>query len=407
MSGVYNDNAQRLEQAKDAFLTLLSSLLAHHKFAVAATTGRIKDREESIKKFTRKYRNTFEEGEIPYEIKDHITDLIGLRLVCLYEDEIERVGELVHQHLNVIEVTDKTAEIEGTENAFGYKGLHLDVRLDSARAEMPEYKLFAPYRFELQIRTIIQDSWSTLDHKIKYKKSIPAPLKRRINTLAALFELADREFRQVRDETERQIEKAQSEPEPQETAQSEELTDLVGEANDIVRGRYAPLDAFRLLRIARHFFPDVKFEPNQVDGFTTEVIEREPNISRGKFNHYLRSAIGLVRRYKMHFLASGRGERFNAFTEMRHALYAANPDAFAVMLTNVAREAFDSWQAAQASPHFRERRRYRRLRGLRRAIARTARPTTAGGFRACSASGRRACNLGERVNGCAVWSCST
>ena len=48
--------------------------------------------------------------------------------------------------------------------------------------------------FELQIRTIIQDSWSVLDHKIKYKKSIPGQLKRRINVLSALFELADREF---------------------------------------------------------------------------------------------------------------------------------------------------------------------------------------------------------------------
>jgi len=197
----YNDNTQRLELAKDAFLTLVSSLLAHSDLAVAAATGRIKDREESIKKFTRKYQSALEQNETAYEIKDHITDLIGLRVVCLYEDEIEPMGELIRQHFNVIEVTDKTAEIEGTENAFGYKGLHLDLKLDAARAAMHEYELFAPYRFELQIRTIIQDSWSTLDHKIKYKKSIPASLKRRINTLAALFELADREFRQGRGRT--------------------------------------------------------------------------------------------------------------------------------------------------------------------------------------------------------------
>lgn len=350
----YTENAQRFEQAKDAFLTLLSSLLAHGDLAVAAVTARIKDREESIKKFTRKYQSALEKDETPYEIKDHITDLIGLRLVCLYEDEIEPMGELVRQHFTLIDVSDKTAEIEGTENAFGYKGLHLDLELDAARAAMPEYALFAPFRFELQIRTIVQDSWSTLDHKIKYKKSIPASLKRRINTLAALFELADREFRQVRDATEIEIEKAGAEPEPapepeaEEPASGAEPAAQAGEADDIVRGQYAPLDAFRLLRIARHFFPDVEFEPRKVDGFTAEVIEREPKISRGKFNHYLRSTIGLVRRYKAHFLESGRGEKFNAFTEMRHALYTANPDAFATMLTNVARETFDAWRAEDA-----------------------------------------------------------
>jgi putative GTP pyrophosphokinase len=66
-------------------------------------------------------------------------------------------------------------------------------------------------------------------------------------------------------------------------------------------------------------------------------------------NHYLRSTIGLVRRYKAHFLEGGRGEKFNEFTEMRHALYAANPEAFAGMLTNVARESFDAWRAVDAN----------------------------------------------------------
>jgi putative GTP pyrophosphokinase len=344
----YDENAQRLDQAKEAFLTLLSSLLAHGDLEVAVATGRIKDREESIKKFTRKYQGQLEKSGTAYEIKDHITDLVGVRLVCLYEDEIEPMDDLIRQHFDVIDVTDKTAEIEGTENAFGYKGLHLDLRLDGARAAMPEYELFAPYRFELQIRTVVQDSWSTLDHKIKYKKSIPAALKRRINTLAALFELADREFRQVREETDLQIVKAEAEPEPEPDAQdAEQGTEAIESVAgaDIERGQYAPLDAFRLLRIVRHFFPDVEFEPRKVDGFTADVIERKPDISRGKFNFYLRTTIGLVRQYKVWFLESGRGEKFNAFTEMRHALYAANPDAFSSMLTNVARETFDAWRA--------------------------------------------------------------
>ncbi|MDG4886864.1 MULTISPECIES: (p)ppGpp synthetase [unclassified Mesorhizobium] len=349
----YNDNSVRFDQAKDAFLTLLRSLLAHAGFGAAAAVGRIKDREESIKKFTRKYQSGLEESKTPYTIQDHITDLIGLRLVCLYEDEIDPIGSLIRKHFEVIDITDKTAEIEGTENAFGYKGLHLDLKLDGARADMPEYTLFAPYRFELQIRTIIQDSWSTLDHKIKYKKSIPPALKRRINTLAALFELADREFRQVRDSTLVEIAKAEAETDSDssDTDQADEQARKrpVDEA-EIERGQFAPLNAFRLLRIAHHFFPDVEFEPNKIDGFTAEVTRREPEISRGKFNYYLRTTIGLVRRYKAaEFVDEAKGGKFNAFTEMRHALYAANPAAFTSMLTNVARESFDLWRTKNAA----------------------------------------------------------
>jgi len=50
------------------------------------------------------------------------------------------------------------------------------------------------------MRTIIQDAWSILDHKIKYKKSIQQSLKRRINRLSALFEIADDEFFRINDE---------------------------------------------------------------------------------------------------------------------------------------------------------------------------------------------------------------
>jgi putative GTP pyrophosphokinase len=348
----YTDNMQRLGQAMDSFLTLLGSLLAHAGLDVAASAGRIKDREESIKKFTRKYQGDLEKNETPYEIKDYITDLIGLRLVCLYEDEVEPIGLLIRNSFEVIGVTDKSAEIEGTENAFGYKGLHLDLRLDDARAAMPEYALFATFPFELQIRTVVQDSWSTLDHKIKYKKSIPAALKRRINTLAALFELSDREFRQIRDATEREIARAAAEPEPEpeveNAAGGDDLNKPAADA-DVARGQFAPLDSFRLLRIARHFFPDVEFEPRKIDGFTADVIEREPGISRGKFNHYLRTTIGMVHLYKAWFLQEGKSEKFNAFTEMRHALYAANPDNFGGMLTNVARDTFNAWRAEIAN----------------------------------------------------------
>jgi putative GTP pyrophosphokinase len=164
-----------------------------------------------------------------------------------------------------------------------------------------------------------------------------------------LFELADREFRQVRDETQRQIEKASEEPEPQEALNVDAAAPPEPDNIDEPSGQYAPLDAFRLLRIARHFFPNEEFDPKKIDGFTAQVIECEPTISRGKFNHYLRSMIGLVRRYRADFLEGGKGERFNAFTEMRHALYAAKPAAFGTMLTNVAREAFDAWRAAQGA----------------------------------------------------------
>lgn len=345
----YDDNIDVLKNGKFSFLTLIRSLLVSTEYAAAVTTGRIKEREECVRKFSRKYQKDLEKAQEPYEIKDHITDLVGLRLVCLYDDQIEPIGDLIRGQFDVLNITDKIAAIEGTENSFGYKGLHLDLKLNAARAVMPEYVQFAPFQFELQIRTIIQDSWSTLDHKIKYKKSIPAALKRRINTLAALFELADREFRYVRDATQAEIEKAQVE----DNAGDEDAAAAAQPGNqteaDIGPNQFAPLNAFRLLRIARHFFPQFEFEPHKIDGFTAEVVQSQPGISRGKFNYYLREHIGQVRKYKESYLATGSGDTFNAFTEMRHCLYAADPVTFEGMLNNLSREAFDAWRQQDES----------------------------------------------------------
>jgi putative GTP pyrophosphokinase len=262
----YDDNRAVLDAALGSFKTLIRSLLASPEIAVSDVVGRVKDRDECLRKFNRKYRTTLETSKTPYAIREKITDLIGLRVVCLYEDDVERVRDLVSKEFEVLGVSDKTAQMEGTEDSFGYKGLHLDLRLSDTRKVMAEYKLYADHPFELQVRTVVQDSWSIIDHKIKYKKSIPNNLKRRINTLAALFELADREFRAIRDATKAEIDRADETYEEIED-ETKTVEDNKERFKDIGPRRYAELNAFNFLRIARHFFPSFEFEPHKVDGF--------------------------------------------------------------------------------------------------------------------------------------------
>jgi len=342
----YDGSRTVMDHAKRAYITLVRSLLATDEaIAGAKVEGRIKDSEECLGKFRRKYQTTLEGEKREYEIRDHITDLVGIRVICFYEDEVERVRQLVEAEFEVIGITDKTALLEGTEASFGYKGLHLDLRLGEDRRGMKEYAAYADFPFELQIRTVVQDSWSVLDHKIKYKKSIPNDLKRRINTLAALFELADREFRAIRDETAGAIEAAEPYDaiEQETTGEPDKAPESAPEAPPV--RQYTPLDAFSLLRIAHHFFQNEEFEAHKIDGFTQEIVRLEPHISRGKFNFYLRETISDVRRYKAEFEARSDTGSINPFTEMRHCLYLANPDNFAPMLTDRARESFDAWIA--------------------------------------------------------------
>ena len=326
-----------LEHACAFYMALLQSVLSKVEgVEISKVEGRVKDREECLRKFSRKYRVTLEEAGIDYDIQDYITDLIGLRVVCLYEDELEKVAEIVKHYFDVIDVTDKVSAVESTEASFGYKGLHLDLRLNAEQAALPENAAYAHIPFELQVRTIIQDSWSVLDHKIKYKKSIPAELKRRINVLSALFELADREFRQIRDATDAELLRA---------------VDETANLDDSDEGDIAPqlvtmgseLNAFTFLKIAQHFFKDFEFDPHKVDMFVDDVRAWVPSITRARFNALMRENIAVVKRYKQFFDEQNPGASFNPYTVIRHCLYLGDKTVFRRALRNSSREAFEAW----------------------------------------------------------------
>ncbi|MDB4558888.1 hypothetical protein N9Z87_01445 [Amylibacter sp.] len=342
----YDANHDNLRNAMNSFATLLKSMLQSvPEVSVSNVAGRVKERDECVKKFSRKYRPALETAQTPYTIKENLTDLIGLRVVCLYEDEVDNIKDAISREFDVIDITDKIAQVEGTEASFGYKGLHLDLKLNAARQDMAEYRAYAEFPFELQIRTVVQDSWSIIDHKIKYKKSIPNDLKRRINTLAALFELADHEFLAIRNATSDRLVVAEGDYKEieEETAVSVQVDDAGGGQKSLAvpSRNYSQLDAFSFLRIANHFFSDFEFEPHKVDGFTQEIVSMMPGISRGKFNFFMRSTISDVKVYQAEFEAGG--EEMNPYTLMRHCLYKSDSDTFKKILTDEARSRFEEW----------------------------------------------------------------
>jgi GTP pyrophosphokinase len=207
--------------------------------------------------------------------------------------------------LKVLAETDKTEALHIHENQFGYKGLHLDARLNHERASLLEYKRFSEIPFEIQVRSIVQDAWSEVDHRLKYKKRIPKNLKRRINRLAALFELADQEFEAIRDHTsdleeegEKKVSNAQS-------------------ADD-------PLTPFNFGPALREYFPEEEFEPYKVDGFVDELLEQNETMSVGDLSSALRQQLPKVQEYKNYLSKPPLDHSMNEFTQIRHALYLQN-----------------------------------------------------------------------------------
>ena len=316
----YAANQKLFFDAETFFRSLVSALLSTDQAINSpSVSGRVKDREEAIKKFVVKYQSDLEAAKLPYEIKDHITDLIGIRVVCLYEDEVEKIAAVIANNFDVLEVTDKIKALESTEGAFGYKGLHMDLKINKLRRSLPEYLPFVGLRFEIQIRTIVQDAWSVLDHKIKYKKSIPAPLKRRINALAAQFETVDHEFLAIRNA-------------------SKELEAAVATQTKPAAPGKTALDAFEFLATAKQTFPGYNFSPESVDGFVQEIVRRDPTFSSADFNEAIEKLRDRVNRYR-----DQSEHAMNPFTVIRHVLFLLDRERFNFMLFDKQRSNFATW----------------------------------------------------------------
>lgn len=328
----YASHYPALEETKDCYIRNISRILVQTNLVeVTKIEGRIKDQEECIKKFHRKYQDNLELREHPYEIKDYLTDLIGIRIVCLYEDQVALASEALQKHFRIIDVTDKITAIESTEDLFGYKGLHMDL---APAIDDPEQT--TDYPFEVQIRSLIQDTWSVLDHKIKYKRSIPNNLKRRINVLSALFELADREFKEIRNATSALIQQATETP-ISDTAILTETDDLQPDNG----GR--TINAFHFLRIAGHFFRDFEFEDYKVDNFVQDILSLDHRFKRSDLHQALVDNLKTVKEYRNLFLATNPDSTFSPYTTIRHCLFLHDPQTFSRILSKGPKERFSRW----------------------------------------------------------------
>lgn len=124
-----------------------------------------------------------------YKSIDDVTDLVGLRVITFYTDEVDKVAVIAKRIFDVDwqESVDKRKSHD--LDSFGYNSLHYICRLKTGGM-----------RFELQMRTALQHVWSTIEHDTGYKSNIVIPREymRQFSRLAGMLELIDDEFSRLR-----------------------------------------------------------------------------------------------------------------------------------------------------------------------------------------------------------------
>ena len=168
--------------AKEVYDTLKSTF-AQAGLLVAAIEYRVKAEDSLAGKLELKGGK--------YKSLADITDIIGLRVITFYTDDVDKVASAV-ERLFTVDWDNSVDKRKIHEiDSFGYLSLHYICSMEGF-----------PYRFEIQMRTVLQHAWANMNHDTGYKSGVEIPkiYMRNMSRLAGMLELVDDEFSRIRQE---------------------------------------------------------------------------------------------------------------------------------------------------------------------------------------------------------------
>ena len=179
----YHDNLPFLRKMEEDAVCKLKKTLKDAGLLVASVESRIKTEDSLAGKLELKGGK--------YKSLGDITDILGLRVITFYSDEVDKVASAVERIFDVDweNSVDKRKLLE--IDTFGYLSLHYI-------CSIPGYA----YRFEVQMRSVLQHAWANMSHDTGYKSGVEVPKRylRSMNRLAGMLELIDDEFSKIRSE---------------------------------------------------------------------------------------------------------------------------------------------------------------------------------------------------------------
>ena len=168
--------------AKEVYNTLKSTF-EQAGLLVAAIEYRVKAEESLAGKLELKGGK--------YKSLADITDIIGLRVITFYTDDVDKVASAV-ERLFTVDWDNSVDKRKIHEiDSFGYLSLHYICSKEGF-----------PYRFEIQMRTVLQHAWANMNHDTGYKSGVEIPkvYLRNLSRLAGMLELVDEQFSLIRSE---------------------------------------------------------------------------------------------------------------------------------------------------------------------------------------------------------------
>ena len=188
----YRDYQPIFKRLDELVYNHLSRTLQEQGIYVTSIEHRIKQEASLAGKLMRKGHK--------YTDINSLTDIVGVRIITFYTDDVDKVAAIVKRALDVDwkESVDKRKLHD--LDSFGYNSLHYICKIPKTLYQNSQHPELNSIYFELQMRTALQHVWSAIQHDIGYKTDIETPMEyhRSLSRLAGLLELADNEFSRIR-----------------------------------------------------------------------------------------------------------------------------------------------------------------------------------------------------------------
>lgn len=190
----YYDNLDNFNKLDEIIENKLNSALEKADIHTMQIAHRVKTAESISGKLTRKPDK--------YTTATDLTDIVGYRIICYFTDQIDLISSII-ENLFVIDrdnYVDKSKMLK--PNAFGYLSVHYICSLKPSD-EYPQE--LCKFKFEIQIRTVLQHTWAEIEHDLGYKNEfgVPRHVRREFSQMASLLEVADAGFGRIKRELDR------------------------------------------------------------------------------------------------------------------------------------------------------------------------------------------------------------
>lgn len=129
-------------------------------------------------------------------IEKELNDVAGIRVICPFVDDIYMLADCLLKQDDIKLIERKDYIKNPKQN--GYRSLHLIVEIPIFLQN--EKRLM---KVEVQLRTIAMEFWANLEHKLRYKKSLPEEnalmIAAELSECAEMSAFLDQKMQKIRD----------------------------------------------------------------------------------------------------------------------------------------------------------------------------------------------------------------